>query len=258
MGEAAVIAAELDLVEQLPAANAPFLPTARRIIDEVAGRAGARRSEGPVSFNHFPMLRGPNPVCRAISPMEVPRSRRVWIWSKMACLERRCACLVRCRCFAASRRPPGPDAIVATSSSLDSGNKALPIDRSARLNWVSIVSRKFCGGWSRSALTVQTSPTARLHLHHHGGALHRELLKMTEVSAVPTRRRLAASGAEASFRPRGRDHPAIAIPLDPDNPHAHLTSPIHVPSHARALSARRPIKPNSTESEAGPHNVRIW
>ena len=32
------------------------------------------------------------------------------------------------------------------------------------------------------ALPVQTSPTAHLHLHHHGGALHGEILKMTEVS----------------------------------------------------------------------------
>jgi hypothetical protein len=83
-------------------------------------------------------------------------------------------------------------------------------------------------------LTVQTSPTAHLHLHHHGGALHREVLKMTEVSAVPTRRRLVASGTEAYFRSRGRDHPAIAIPLDPNNPHARPRSPIHVLSHARA------------------------
>jgi hypothetical protein len=83
-------------------------------------------------------------------------------------------------------------------------------------------------------LTVQTSPTAHLHLHHHGGALHREVLKMTEVSAVPTRRRLLASGTEAYFRSRGRDHPAIAIPRDPNNPHARPRSPIHVLSHARA------------------------
>ena len=44
------------------------------------------------------------------------------------------------------------------------------------------------------ALPVQTSPTAHLHLHHHGGALHGEILKMTEVSAVPTCRQRAASG----------------------------------------------------------------
>src|SRR5580658_7026541 len=43
MGEAAGIAAELDLVEQLSAANAPFRPTARQIIDEIAGRAGLWR-----------------------------------------------------------------------------------------------------------------------------------------------------------------------------------------------------------------------
>jgi hypothetical protein len=35
MGEAAGIAAELDLVEQLSAANAPFCPTARQIIEEI-------------------------------------------------------------------------------------------------------------------------------------------------------------------------------------------------------------------------------
>ena len=46
------------------------------------------------------------------------------------------------------------------------------------------------------ALPVQTSPTAHLHLHHHGGALHGEILKTTEVSAVPTCRPLAAPGQE--------------------------------------------------------------
>ena len=40
MGEAAGIAAELDLVEQLSAANAAFRPAAREIIEEIAGRAG--------------------------------------------------------------------------------------------------------------------------------------------------------------------------------------------------------------------------
>ena len=43
MGEAAGIAAELDLVEQLSAANAPLSPTARQIIDEMVGRAGLWR-----------------------------------------------------------------------------------------------------------------------------------------------------------------------------------------------------------------------
>ncbi len=33
--------------------------------------AAARRSGGVLTFNHFLMLRGPNPVCRAMSPMEV-------------------------------------------------------------------------------------------------------------------------------------------------------------------------------------------
>ena len=43
MGEAAGIAAELDLVEQLSAANAPFSPTARQIVEEILGRAGLWR-----------------------------------------------------------------------------------------------------------------------------------------------------------------------------------------------------------------------
>ena len=105
------------------------------------------------------------------------------------------------------------------------------------------------------ALPVQTSPTAHLHLHHHGGALHGEILKMTEVSAVPTCRRRAASGTGPHFRSCGRDHPTITVPLDPKNPHTRRGSPIHVLSHAR-LSARRPIKPTSTESEADPHDLR--
>jgi hypothetical protein len=37
MGEAAGIAAELDLVEQLLAANAPLRPTAPQTIDEIVG-----------------------------------------------------------------------------------------------------------------------------------------------------------------------------------------------------------------------------
>jgi hypothetical protein len=58
MREAASIAAKLNLVEQLSAANAPFRPTARQIIDEIVGGAGLwrrgaslrRRSE----FQPFP------------------------------------------------------------------------------------------------------------------------------------------------------------------------------------------------------------
>ena len=43
----------------------------------------------------------------------------------------------------------------------------------------------------------------------------------------------------------------IAVPLDRKNPRAWPGSPIRVFSHAR-LSARRPIKPTSTKSEADP------
>ena len=100
-------------------------------------------------------------------------------------------------------------------------------------------------------LAVQTSPTARLHLHHHGGALSRQVLKVSEISAVPTCRRLAAPRTGAYFRSDCRDHPTIAVPLDRKNPRAWPGSPIHVFSHTR-LSARRPIKPTSTESEADP------
>jgi hypothetical protein len=102
-------------------------------------------------------------------------------------------------------------------------------------------------------LAVQTSPTARLHLHHHGGALRRQVLKLSEISAVPTCRRLAAPRTGAYFRSHRRDHPMIAVPLDRKNSRARPGSPIHVFSHAR-LSARRPIKPTSTESEADPNN----
>src|ERR1700722_3654128 len=61
-------------------------------------------------------------------------------------------------------------------------------------------------------LSIQTSPTAHPHLHRDGDALHRQVLKMTEVSAVPTSRCLAASRTGASFRSCGRDHPAITVP----------------------------------------------
>jgi hypothetical protein len=93
-------------------------------------------------------------------------------------------------------------------------------------------------------LSVQTSPTTHPHLHHHGGALHRQVLKMTEVSAVPTSRWLAASGTAAYFRSHGRDHPVIAIPLNPKNPHARSGSPIYIFSHPRVYRPRR--GPNQT------------
>ena len=41
MGEAAGIAAELDLVEQLSCRERTLRPTARQIIDEIAGRSRA-------------------------------------------------------------------------------------------------------------------------------------------------------------------------------------------------------------------------
>src|SRR5271166_5966409 len=103
-------------------------------------------------------------------------------------------------------------------------------------------------------LAVQTSPTARLHLHRHGGALRRQVLKVSEISAVPTCRRLAAPRTGTYFRSHRRDHPTIAIPLDRKNPRAWPGSPIHVFLHAR-LSARRPIKPTSTKSEADPRRI---
>jgi hypothetical protein len=106
-------------------------------------------------------------------------------------------------------------------------------------------------------LAVQTSPTARLHLHRHGSALRRQVLKVSEISAVPTCRRLAAPRTGAYFRSHRRDHPTIAVPLDRKNPRAWPGSPIHVFLHAR-LSTRRPIKPTSTKSEADPSNVRIF
>src|SRR5580700_2671924 len=104
-------------------------------------------------------------------------------------------------------------------------------------------------------LAVQTSPTARLHLHRHGSALRRQVLKVSEISAVPTCRRLAAPRTGAYFRSHRRDHPTIAVPLDRKNPRAWPGSPIHVFLHAR-LSTRRPIKQTSTKSEADPARLK--
>ena len=39
----------------------------------------ARRSGGASNFSHFLIVRDPNPVCRAMSPIEFPASRRLWI-----------------------------------------------------------------------------------------------------------------------------------------------------------------------------------
>ena len=72
---------------------------------------------------------------------------------------------------------------------------------------------------------------------------------MTKIPAVPTHRRLGYPGQKPYFRPRGRDHPAIAIPLDPKNPHARPRSPIHVLLHARAY-------PRGARSNQTARNVR--
>jgi hypothetical protein len=105
---------------------------------------------------------------------------------------------------------------------------------SARTNNLSQLIRK-C---PTLTLSVQTSPTAHPHLHHHGDALRRQVLKITEVSAVPTSRCLAASGTGASFRSCGRNHPAITVPLNPKNPHPRPESPIYIFPHARAYRRR--------------------
>src|SRR5208282_6781769 len=93
------------------------------------------------------------------------------------------------------------------------------------------------------SLAVQTSPTARLHLHHHGGALRRQVLKVSEISTVPTCRRLAAPRTGAYFRSDRRDtqrSPSRSIAI------IRATSPgssIHVFSHTR-LSAETPHQTN--------------
>jgi len=61
---------------------------------------------------------------------------------------------------------------------------------------------------------------------------------MTEVSAVPTRRRRAASGTGAYFRSHRRDYPTVAVSLDPKNPHVRPGSPIYTFPHARAYRRR--------------------
>src|SRR5580692_556673 len=53
-------------------------------------------------------------------------------------------------------------------------------------------------------------------------------------------------GDSSYFRSQRRDHPTIAVSLDPKNPHVRPGTLIHVLSHAR-LSARRPINPTSAE-----------
>jgi hypothetical protein len=58
MGEAPGIAAELDLLEQLSAANAPFRPTTRQKVKEIVRRAGLRRRRASLrrspAFQPFP------------------------------------------------------------------------------------------------------------------------------------------------------------------------------------------------------------
>src|ERR1700684_639189 len=92
-------------------------------------------------------------------------------------------------------------------------------------------------------LAVQTSPTARLHLHHHGGALRRQVLKVSEILAVPTSRRLQGSGTAAHFRSHRRDHPTIAVSLNPKNPHVLAQEP-HPCSFACSLIDEAPDQTN--------------
>ena len=86
-----------------------------------------------------------------MSPMKVPASRKYGFDQRRLALKtvRLPGRVSMRRCVASTA--PGPHAIVAGSSSLDSGSKARPVDRSARLSWVSIVSRKFRRRWNRSA-----------------------------------------------------------------------------------------------------------
>jgi hypothetical protein len=70
MGEAAGIAAELDLVEQLSSANAPFRPTARQISDVVLqagsrwfGQSCSRRvNQGALDLKFGPFRRSASPT----------------------------------------------------------------------------------------------------------------------------------------------------------------------------------------------------
>jgi hypothetical protein len=104
-------------------------------------------------------------------------------------------------------------------------------------------------------LPVQTSPTAHLHPHHHGGALHRQVLKMTNIPAMPTRRGLVASGTGAFPAPRQRS-PSDRHPARPQKSARPAQEPNPCSFACSRLSARRPIKPNSTECEADPFNVQ--
>jgi hypothetical protein len=75
-------------------------------------------------------------------------------------------------------------------------------------------------------ISVQTSPTAHPKFHGHDGALHGQVLKISEIPAVPACRLLAASWARAYLRPNRRDHPATSIPLGVQNPHSRPWGPI--------------------------------
>ena len=75
-------------------------------------------------------------------------------------------------------------------------------------------------------ISVQTSPTAHPKFHGHDGALHGQVLKISEIPAVSPCRLLAATWARAYLRPNRRDHPATSIPLGAQNPHARPRGPI--------------------------------
>jgi hypothetical protein len=104
------------------------------------------------------------------------------------------------------------------------------------------------------AFPVQTSPAAHLHPHHHGGALRREVLKMTDIPAVPACRLFVTFRTGAYSRPYGRDHPAFAVPLHSNNPRARPRSPICVFSHTlgyrqgrRSVQTARKVRQTATK-----------
>src|SRR5271165_3338016 len=83
MGEAAAIAAELDLVEQLSAANAPFRRAARQIVEVIVGRAGFWRRGAALrrraEFQPLPDAAGTEPGLSGDVAYGGSGLTRVWI-----------------------------------------------------------------------------------------------------------------------------------------------------------------------------------
>jgi len=102
------------------------------------------------------------------------------------------------------------------------------------------------------AFPVQTSPAAYLHPHHHGGALRREVLKMTDITGCAAVS-MAGRNPDRSLFPALRQRsPSDRRPAPLQQSARRAPEPNPYSFACSRLSARPPTAQNSTKSEADP------